>query len=142
MTISETQKEVLINASKRADGSVYPLPTRLKGGSVNKVLKSLADKGFIEKQGDDIIINNAGEIALYGEGGANPRKPSKSARKGTKKAVLLDMLASGTTISEIMDATGWQKHTIRGTMSNLKKQIGIEITSIKNDDGERIYRTA
>ena len=139
MTISETQKEVLINASKRADGSVYPMPSRLRGGSINKVLNALYNKGLIEKQDDDIIINNNGEIALYGEGGANPRKPYKTARKGTKKAVLLDMLASGTTISEIMDATGWQKHTIRGTMSNLKKQIGIDIISTKNDGEDRVY---
>jgi len=135
MTISETQKEVLLNASKRADGNVYPLPTRLKGGSINKVLNALYNKGFIEERGDGFFITDAGEIALYGEGG----KPSKPARKDTKKAVLLDMLSEGTTIEKIMDATGWQKHTIRGTMSNLKKQQGIEIVSTKNDGEDRVY---
>jgi DNA-binding NarL/FixJ family response regulator len=136
MTISETQKEVLINASQRANGSIYPLPTRLKGASINKVLNALYNKGLIDKVEDKIVITDAGEIALYGEGG----KPSKPARKGTKKAVLLEMLGQGATINEIADATGWQKHTIRGTMSNLKKQIGIEIITTKTDGEDRVYK--
>ncbi len=138
MTISETQKEVLINASKRADGDIYPLPARLKGGSINKVLNALYNKGFIDKDADKIFITDEGEAVLCD--GKNP--PQKTARKGTKKDVLLDMLTEGTTIESIEKATGWQKHTIRGTMSNLKKQIGIEIVSNKNDGEDRIYSIA
>jgi len=38
-------------------------------------------------------------------------------------------------------ATGWQAHTCRGAMSGvLGKKLGLTITSVRNDAGERVYR--
>jgi len=47
----------------------------------------------------------------------------------------------GATIEEIMAATGWQSHTVRGAMAGaLKKKLGLEVTSEKVDGRGRVYR--
>ncbi len=47
---------------------------------------------------------------------------------------------SGATLAEIMKATDWQAHTVRGFISGtLGKKMGLTVTSEKNDDGERAY---
>jgi len=54
----------------------------------------------------------------------------------------LDLLQrlSGATLEEIMNATGWQPHSVRGFISGtLGKKMGLTITSSKRDDGQRIY---
>jgi hypothetical protein len=64
-------------------------------------------------------------------------------RNGTKQANLIEMLRAegGATIEEIMVATGWQSHTIRGAMSGaLKKKLGLEVTSEKTEERGRVYR--
>jgi hypothetical protein len=49
----------------------------------------------------------------------------------------------GASLDQIMEATGWQKHTVRGAISGaLKKKRGLEVTSEKGDSGERVYKIA
>ncbi|MGB3673353.1 MAG: DUF3489 domain-containing protein, partial [Candidatus Nanopelagicales bacterium] len=63
-------------------------------------------------------------------------------RKGTKQATLIAMLRApeGATIEEIVTATGWLSHTVRGSMSGaLKKKLGLTITSEKMADRGRVY---
>ena len=50
--------------------------------------------------------------------------------------------AKGATLAEIMEATGWQKHTVRGFVSILGSKGGEKIESSKNAAGERTYRIA
>jgi len=46
----------------------------------------------------------------------------------------------GATIDQIVEATGWQRHTVRGAISGaLKKKLGLTVTSEKVE-GTRIYR--
>jgi len=64
-------------------------------------------------------------------------------RKGTKQETLIEMLRAegGATIDEIVEATGWQPHTVRGAMSGaLKKKLGLTITSENVDGRGRVYR--
>jgi Protein of unknown function (DUF3489) len=51
--LSDTQLVILGAAAQRDDGAVLPLPEslRIKGGAVDKVLKSLKAKGLIDRQG-------------------------------------------------------------------------------------------
>ena len=47
----------------------------------------------------------------------------------------------GATIEEIMAATGWQSHTVRGAMAGaLKKKLGLEVTSEKVKGRGRVYK--
>jgi len=64
-------------------------------------------------------------------------------RTGTKQALLIDLLRrpQGATIPEIVEATGWLAHTVRGAMAGaLKKKLGLTITSVKDDTRGRIYK--
>jgi hypothetical protein len=39
-----------------------------------------------------------------------------------------------------MKATGWQPHSVRGFLSGtIGKKMGLTITSVKSEDGERSY---
>jgi hypothetical protein len=50
------------------------------------------------------------------------------------------MLRKGATIDEMVAATGWQSHTVRGAMAGaLKKRLGLTIASEK-EEGGRVYR--
>lgn len=69
---------------------------------------------------------------------ASPRKT----RDNTKQANLIAMLRrpEGATIAQVVDATGWQPHTVRGAFAGaLKKKLGLTVTSEKVD-GARVYR--
>jgi len=46
------------------------------------------------------------------------------------------------TLAEIMEATGWQQHTVRGFLSILGSKGGLKVESTKNAGGERTYRVA
>lgn len=64
-------------------------------------------------------------------------------REGSKGAEVADMLrrANGATLDEIMQATGWQKHTVRGFIAGAaKKKLGLNIESFKNQNGDRSYK--
>ena len=69
--------------------------------------------------------------------------PNKSEEPGSKKALVVAMLnaAEGVTLAQIMAATGWQKHSVRGFLSGaVGKKMGLTVVSSKAKDGERIYR--
>lgn len=64
-------------------------------------------------------------------------------REGTKQAALIAMLRApgGASIAEIVAATGWQPHTVRGAMAGaLKKKLGLEVASEKVEGRGRVYR--
>src|SRR5258706_7490249 len=69
----------------------------------------------------------------------------KSKSDGTnKKAEVIAMMkrAKGATLPEIMAATNWQAHTVRGFVSILGSKGGEKIESSKNAAGERNYKIA
>jgi hypothetical protein len=67
---------------------------------------------------------------------------AEGARKGSKTAKVLDLLKrpSGATLKELMKATGWMPHSIRGFISGaIGKKMGLTVKSTKTEDGERSY---
>lgn len=66
-----------------------------------------------------------------------------AAPKG-KIGALISLLQrpDGATIQAMMDATGWQKHSVRGAIAGaIKKTRGLPVTSEKTEGG-RVYRIA
>ena len=64
------------------------------------------------------------------------------AREGSRKAIVIALLEKpeGASLAEIMEATGWQSHSVRGFISgNLVKKSGLKVDSFKRDDGQRAY---
>jgi hypothetical protein len=75
---------------------------------------------------------------------ARPGKAAKEkgVREGSKTETILDLMkrSGGVTLKEIMKATGWQAHSVRGFISGtLGKKMGLTVISAKGDDGERTY---
>ena len=69
---------------------------------------------------------------------------SSAPRAGSKQAQVIDLFrrAEGATVAEVMTATGWQPHTVRGIVSGtLKKKLGLTVVSAKEERG-RVYRIA
>jgi hypothetical protein len=71
-----------------------------------------------------------------------PRSARNDAREGSKTATILELLRrpGGATAKELLKATGWQPHSLRGFISGtLGKKMGLSVTSTKGEDGERSY---
>jgi hypothetical protein len=67
---------------------------------------------------------------------------AKGARDGSKTAKILDLLKrhGGATSKELIKATGWLPHSVRGFLSGtVGKKMGLTVTSTKGEDGERTY---
>ncbi len=75
---------------------------------------------------------------------AKARTP-KAAGAGTKQAIIQELVArpGGASLGELMAATGWQKHSVRGFIAGtLKKKLGASVESTKDAAGERRYSMA
>jgi hypothetical protein len=73
---------------------------------------------------------------------ANPGRKATASRAESKGARILEMIgrSKGATLAEIMKATKWQAHSVRGFLSTAKKR-GLKIESAKSEAGERVYKT-
>lgn len=77
---------------------------------------------------------------------ARPAREARTSRvqKKTKSDEVIALLRRprGATLEEMMKATGWQAHSVRGFLAGtLKKKVGRPATSEVTDKG-RIYRIA
>jgi hypothetical protein len=66
------------------------------------------------------------------------------AQRGTKSAKLIGLLGrgDGASITELMKATGWLTHSVRGFMAGSLKKQGKAVTSSVDQSGNRRYRLA
>ncbi len=84
--------------------------------------------------------SNRKHRAQRNDASSNPASP---ARPGTKLASMISLLdrQEGATIADLMKATDWQAHSVRGAISGtLKKKLGLDVTSEKVEDRGRVYR--
>jgi hypothetical protein len=71
-------------------------------------------------------------------------KAAPQVRDTSKLAKVIAMLRrkEGATIEQLVKATDWQAHSVRGAISGaIKKKLGLDVTSVKTDSG-RVYRIA
>jgi Protein of unknown function (DUF3489) len=76
------------------------------------------------------------------QGTVDPR--GKKAEAGSKQSRVIAMLQSpaGATIAAMMQATGWQQHSVRGFLTGVvRKRLKLKLGS-KKVDGTRVYRVA
>ena len=61
----------------------------------------------------------------------------------SKRNSLRCCVGQGGGIDEVVEALEWQPHTVRGAIAGaLKKKLGLDVTSEKDDKRGRVYRIA
>ena len=70
------------------------------------------------------------------------KKLGKASNRSNKKVEVIAMMqrAKGATLADIMKATDWQAHTVRGFVSILGSKGGQKTESSRSESGERTYR--
>ena len=109
----------------------------------NAALKSELDRIIANAEGAPAAASDPELEAAVTAAEATWVKPRT--RENSKQAEVIRMLQrpEGATIQQIIDATGWQAKTVRGTFAGtLKKKLRLTLVSAKPQGGERIYRIA
>ena len=73
---------------------------------------------------------------------AAPAPQARTARDGSKSAKILALVSrsGGATAKELMAATNWLPHSVRGFIAGtLRKKMGLNVISAKGENGERSY---
>jgi hypothetical protein len=168
--LTDAQRSLLAPACARDDRNIFPVTSKLKGGAVGNVLKSLLKRQLIEEVPasdvdtvwrceDDgkpltLRLTRAGVTALSGavEGAAErverigePEvvEDAVPARKrGAAQEALLGLLrrTDGATILEMQGATGWQPHSVRGALSGLIRKKLGHEVTSTKEERGRVYR--
>ena len=71
-----------------------------------------------------------------------PAKEASTPRAESKGAKILALIGrpKGASLAEIMKATSWQAHSVRGFLSTAAKKHGLKIESTKTEAGGRVYQ--
>jgi hypothetical protein len=170
--LTPAQHATLAYALEHTEGKIDWFPDNIKGGARKKVIEGLFKRALITPSGDDWFVAADGYDALGRErpapapAPADPefdavvtaaeaewtqeRAPDQTqakprTRENSKQASIIELLKrpEGATIAQIVQLTGWQAHTVRGTFAGaFKKKLGLTIVSAKAKGEERVYRIA
>ena len=161
--LSPAQQRILKAAAKQPQSDVREHMKDIKSPAArDKVVESLIKRGLIAEDPDAngvvYIISPEGFAAIgkkpssasaakpkKGESAAQPAKKKQAGEKparATKGGMIIDMLRKGTTVKKMMEATGWQSHSVRGFLSNLRTKQNVEINATLDKDGEKVFRLA
>ena len=160
--LNDTELLILGSAAARGDRSVLPFPKSLKtkGDDLVRTIEQLVERGLIaeiatrRKTSSWRHDTDRGLVGLQlTDRGLAALEPAEQpgeitgehkvvARAGTKSAILVLLLQrkQGVSIAEMILATGWQAHSIRGFLAGaLKKRLGLPLTTTLSKSGERRY---
>lgn len=163
--LNDTKRTILAGAASRTDLKVLPVPETIKVSEamVDKMLRELLGAGLVAeaaalghdvvwREADDVsrltlVVTDAGLAAIGIEPGIAPTESAGAAPPSTasKQDAVVGLLRrqEGASIEEMMAATSWQSHSVRGFMSGtLKKKLGLELISEKDAAGHRRYYVA
>ena len=157
--LSEAQRALLVDASTASDGVAADAPHPMTAKALIK--KGLLISLPIDGAPSRLVATNAGREAVAPSPEPSSLSPSASTADETaapeatdtdgpapakkpkgKIALLVELLRrpTGASIAEMMAATGWQPHSVRGAISGaIGKGLGMKTMSEKKETG-RTYR--
>lgn len=163
--LTPAQHAILARAINDTGGKIDWFPDHIKGGARKKVIDGLFNRALITPAGDGWFVTAEGYDAL---GMKRPTIPQPTpevdaeleqavaaaeatwtqaptqakprTRDNSKQAAIVQALRApvGATLPDLMALTGWQAHSVRGMLANLRKKH-IDVVSTK-DAGVRTYR--
>ncbi len=147
--LTDLQRTIIEEGSNSKFDDIRELPSLKKHNPAvrEKIIKTMLEKQLIAYEDAESKTNlyfTEKSRAAINKPWAEENPPAEiSAQKPiSKKQIMLILLKEGTTIEKLMQMTGWQKHTVHGSLANLKKQLNLQIESSKNEIGERVYKVA
>jgi Protein of unknown function (DUF3489) len=151
---------ILDGASRRKSHAALPWPKALKLDESDRLVlvEDLLARGLLREEParkrseawrtDDyghafsLIATDAGLAKASASAKPAAADHALSATRATKADTIVRLLQSktGATLSDLMTATGWQAHSIRGFLSAVVgKRLGLDLRSVKTPSGERRY---
>jgi len=113
--------------------------------STLSITKSRNPKSAASKKGS--VKSNATSRRKVTSAAANAKTPltadGPKVGRVTKQERVLTLLSQpdGASIEEMIQATYWQQHSVRGFLAGtVKRKLGFSLTSLKPNDGARRYR--
>jgi Protein of unknown function (DUF3489) len=129
-TLSIEKSQNLESATPKKGSAKSSAPRRRKATSAKVIAK-----------------NPPRSVVSKSERAAAAKMPEKAGEprleRVTKHERMLTLLSQpeGASIEEMMQATNWQQHSVRGFLAGtVKRKLGFLLTSLKPDDGVRRYR--
>lgn len=165
--LSTAQRTILTSAAKSPDTKIRQFMQHIKSPVIqDKMITALLRKKLITVQGSESVSNNYKfdkdtEFVISQEGlniingsptedetvtPCNTEKqdvtPSNEPKRETKQSIIINLLSreEGATMAELIDATGWKPHSVRGHLSNMRKKHGIPVKGFTNGDGKHGYQ--
>lgn len=135
--ISPAQRRILEEAYNNPAENIENHTSHLSTMAQHSVLEALTRKGFVMKKGYCHYIT---------ENGLNIISPTNitatTIQHKTKQSLVIGLLSEpeGATLQQIISATNWQAHTVRGYISNLRKKRGLLIETFTTTDGKHGYK--
>ena len=165
--LSANQRHVL-EMAVNTSGYVEDYPTGLLGGARTSVVRALLRNGLVEPhdagyrltsagwtaagceppeaaalETGEACCDNGGNVshAVSDEPTASTTTPT-AASKQNRLELVVGLLSrpGGATIPQIMAATNWQAHSVRGFFAGTIRKKGYPLTSTKEGKEERVYR--
>lgn len=90
----------------------------------------------------ELTTQASGKKATRAKKAPKAEAKAKKSRQGSKTETILDLLKrpGGVSAKELMEATSWQAHSVRGFLSGtVGKKLGLTVVSTKGEDGQRSY---
>ena len=159
--LTDSQRGVLLLAIT-TEGRVEHFPENLQGGARTSVMRGLLRNELIEPHGAGHRLTEAGWKATGYEppvpNAASPEAKAEAAEAmqphgpvapmpaPAKRQNRLDLVVGllsrpeGATIPQIMAATNWQAHSVRGFFAGTVRKKGYALTSSRDGKEERVYR--
>src|SRR5712691_1101069 len=140
-TMTNAEATITENAATVAEHSAHVAPEKASSKKGAR-LKKGAPKGQKSAKGKAPAAAPKKEAKAGKKAKPAHAKEASTPRAESKGAKILELIGrpKGATLAEIMKATAWQAHSVRGFLSTSAKKRGLKIESTKTEAGDRVYR--